>query len=654
MLKDVLPAITALFAHAEPLREPVSFSWRLVRRKKRPFLLLPETARGAASSLELYSAQRPLAKLWCSLLPLLLKTPGADFLSRVSSQADAASEWMQFLARQSGQPADQMRTPAIKFGGVAEKSSRLVLLLCDPGGYPVRVVKVGLNPQGRATTEREADLLTRLPVDVIGCTGITGRFSNAALSAFATAYFPGKSLANDVGIENLFHDWLNAGPPEPVKNLASWRELESVASSQRQWPALREALANHEVRSTIYHGDFTPWNVRMTNLENICAFDWEHGHLKGIPAWDWFHFIVQTSILVKRHSPERVAAELEQLVRSPRFQKYAGDARISGIIEPLLLAYLLHQRLVIQPQEGARLTGRLFDLLWTHWKWQRPSTGQTEIIRRGDIQPTAGLQIRSAFTQLANLFWQPSLSPEMQPGFWASLARHWKAVLVSLLWTGGVVNVHLLTSRHLLFTPFYLLPPIYLALKTNRALASFIALIAAVAGPLAFYLEDPKYAAFHIICWNIVMRAIIFQLVVALLDRIRRQSVHHQTRPASSEPNAIQALAGNWAVILIAVVFFGLVMVLDLATSSRLVFFAFYIFPCVILTLALNWRWGTYAAVLAAATGSMIQSFDDPGGDLLFFIYWNALMRLVIYETVVILLERLRRQNILFVASKPD
>jgi membrane protease YdiL (CAAX protease family) len=143
-------------------------------------------------------------------------------------------------------------------------------------------------------------------------------------------------------------------------------------------------------------------------------------------------------------------------------------------------------------------------------------------------------------------------------------------------------------------------------------------------------------------------------LVVALLDRIRRQSVHHQTRPASSEPNAIQALAGNWAVILIAVVFFGLVMVLDLATSSRLVFFAFYIFPCVILTLALNWRWGTYAAVLAAATGSMIQSFDDPGGDLLFFIYWNALMRLVIYETVVILLERLRRQNILFVASKPD
>ena len=64
MFKNVLPAITALFSGAKPCGKPVDFSWRLVRRKKRPFLLLPEKSGKALNSFELYSAHRPLAKLW--------------------------------------------------------------------------------------------------------------------------------------------------------------------------------------------------------------------------------------------------------------------------------------------------------------------------------------------------------------------------------------------------------------------------------------------------------------------------------------------------------------------------------------------------------------------------------------------------------------
>ena len=68
MFKNVLPATTALFASAKPCRKPVDFSWRLVRRKKRPFLLLPEKSGRASDSFELYSAHRPLAKLWRALV----------------------------------------------------------------------------------------------------------------------------------------------------------------------------------------------------------------------------------------------------------------------------------------------------------------------------------------------------------------------------------------------------------------------------------------------------------------------------------------------------------------------------------------------------------------------------------------------------------
>ena len=152
MFKNVLPAITALFPSAKPSCQPVNFSWRLVRRNKRPFLLLPEKNSGASDGFELYSAHRPLAKLWRSLIPLILRTPLAKCFGRVAIEADADSEFIQFLAQQSGLPAEQLPPPAIKFGGVIGKTLRVVLLLCDAGGHPIRVIKVGLNPAGRAAT----------------------------------------------------------------------------------------------------------------------------------------------------------------------------------------------------------------------------------------------------------------------------------------------------------------------------------------------------------------------------------------------------------------------------------------------------------------------------------------------------------------------
>jgi hypothetical protein len=154
MFKNVLTAITPLFTSANPEPEPVLFAWRLIRRKNKPFLLLPDHSGRASDNLALYSAQRPLAKLIRALLPRLLGTPAGKFFDRVTIPADVGSGFMRFLAEQSGLPPGQLQIPAIKFGGVAGKTIRLVLLLRDAGGHPIRVVKVGLNPPGRAATGR--------------------------------------------------------------------------------------------------------------------------------------------------------------------------------------------------------------------------------------------------------------------------------------------------------------------------------------------------------------------------------------------------------------------------------------------------------------------------------------------------------------------
>jgi hypothetical protein len=506
----------------------------------------------------------------------------------------------------------------------------------------------------QAADEREAALLSNLPKNVIGCTGITGRLSADTLSAFATAFFSGDSLDTDLGIEKLFHAWLNAAPPEPIQNLATWRELQSVAKGAGlpQWPVLRDALAEQMVRTTIYHGDFAPWNVRMTNLENIRAFDWERGHLKGIPAWDWFHFIVQTSILVKRYSPERGAAELEQLVHSPRFQKYASDAGISEIVEPLLLAYLFDQKLVVQPLEGGEQTDRLFQLLWSHWQMKTHAASVVKPSSAEERMP-AGEQIKLAFGKVADLFWEPTLSPVKQPALTAQLRRYWPVLVATILWIGVVASGQLFSDPHLLFAPFYLVPSVWLAVKADRRIAVIAATLGGCAGPLVQHFKNLGLFSLEVTAENVFMRLVVFLIIVILLDNVRKISQFRQPHPASGEPNAIQAIAGNWAVILITSFYFALVVGVDLTTSPHLFFMPLYMLPCVLFTLTLNWRWGTFAAIIAAITGPLAQRFEDAGYQALGVEFWNTVMRFIIFQLGVILLIRIRRQNILFNSGKP-
>src|ERR1039457_1601296 len=128
MSKSIQPVIAELFLSQHPQGRPIEFAWRLIRRRRRPFLLLPVSAMDMRVRLELYSAQRNRAKIWRALLPLLFRTPAAFVFQRVSIQADEGSEIIRFLSEQSGVPVDQLRAPAIKFGGVELQKTRVRLL----------------------------------------------------------------------------------------------------------------------------------------------------------------------------------------------------------------------------------------------------------------------------------------------------------------------------------------------------------------------------------------------------------------------------------------------------------------------------------------------------------------------------------------------
>jgi hypothetical protein len=650
MFRTILPNIKTLFSSGGRSRQPVHFNWRLIRRNRWPFLLLPTTAPDVRAGLKLYSAQRRRAKIWRALLPLLFKTPAANLFERVRFEADAGAEIMQFLAQQYGVPAERIQVSAIKFGGVVQQS-RIALLLGDETRRPLSVVKVGLNSAGREATDREADLLEKLPHGTLGCIRMTGRLKTPELSAFATAYFPGDSPGNDAGMEHLFHAWLNPGPPVPLAGLETWRDLaaEAARANPGMWQVLSAALGGKTVRTTLYHGDFAPWNIRAVNAQNLQVFDWERGRLQGIPGWDWFHFFVQTAILARRHSVQRVAAEVEQLLDSDRFKKYAGEAGISDFVRPLLLAYLLHQKLVIKPLEGGKKTAELFELLSAHWQMAQqsgsnPATAPGDSPRPG-LWADALLQLKSAAVVSSNLFWEPSLTARVRLSMRAQFSRHRPVVLLAGLMLAGVATMHYYSSAHLLFVAFYLVPCALLTWKIDRRWGTLAAIAAAVAGPLIGYVKDPGSHKLDVVGWNMIMRLLTLQLCVVFLGQISRHT-NRLERHATPQYRPGK-FTENWAVVLACGLLFLTVAKLDLITDPHMSFLPLYLVPCIILTLMLNLGWGIAAALAGAITVSLIQYYTGPYHEVAKVFGWNLGMRLVIFLFVTLLLDRIRKGNTL-------
>ncbi len=669
MFDDVTPFLKNLFLNEAPPRQPVEFEWWLIRRKGRPFLLLPTSAVEPHVALQLYSAQRLHAKIKRALLPLLLKTPAAALLPRVRIQADAASELVQFMARQSGVPVERLRAPAIKVGGIAVGKARFVMLLCDAANRPVKVLKVGLNPRGRAglhpdgweATEQEANQLEHLPPNLIGCIHMTGRIATPALTAFATTYFSGDSPRNDEGMEQLFHAWLNPHAPVPVDSLPSWRELQTAFSriDPQMWQVLSQAVAGKKVHSTIHHGDFAPWNVRATSQQNLQVFDWERGQMQGIPGWDWFHFFVQTAILARRYHEKRVAAEVEHLFQSPRFQIYAAAARIKDITKPLFLAYLLHQKLVVKPVEGRETTEHLYELLAVRWGL-KPAVSAGSVAAKktlGSLDQSVCNAVQSQFkftlSQLSNLIWEPTLSQVVKPSMRAQFFGQWKMVSANMLGFLLLLAVQFFSSWHstlrLSLTPFYLVPCLWLTFKLDRRWGALLATAAALMPPLLRHLLNPDFLPLEVTLWNMVMRFILFQIIVLLASRIREHNIFSR----GSTPRPAVMFSDRWVVIIGTALFFAGVVVIDAITSPQLNLLPLYLLPCMVLTLTVDRRWGTAAAIITAIAGPFTQRYEDDYYKHLPVELWNTLMRFLIFQTVVFILDRICRDDILFAPHKP-
>jgi hypothetical protein len=197
-----------------------------------------------------------------------------------------------------------------------------------------------------------------------------------------------------------------------------------------------------------------------------------------------------------------------------------------------------------------------------------------------------------------------------------------------------------------------LVPCAVLTLKADRRWGALLAAISAILGPLISRAQDPRLHQADLMLWNMIMRFLTLEMCVLFVDRICRHKYLFRPQPAHTRPKA--AFKENWAVVLASGLLLLVVAALDYVTDPAMTFLPFYLLPCMALTLALNLRWGILAALAASATTSAVQYLTDPKCRLGGVVGWNFIMCLAISLAVILLLDRSRKENILFFISQEE
>jgi|GEM_PF-179056 len=351
---------------------PVRRVLRILRRGGTPFLYLPEEPKAARHALTLYPAQRSVARTakWALDAGLRLRFPLP--LSSIKVSVDPDAPFTRFLANVAEQAPGSIPVWGMLAGNPNAQGQRMVFLVFDHHLRPRAAVKAGQGDAARALIAREVAALAALPAGLMGAPRLLGQWGDANTAALALPYLSGDAPSAKAidRVAAILSNWLRFGQEVPLDGLAGWRAVMATEAGRELAQLL--PTPSWQVQAPVAHGDFAPWNIKVTGGEDEpwTVLDWERGEPCGMPGWDWFHFVLQPAVLVEKLSGEPLAERTEALLASQEFRQYAREAGVEGIERFLLLAYLLHCTEVIRQTEGSKAISGLYTALFERWRNQ--------------------------------------------------------------------------------------------------------------------------------------------------------------------------------------------------------------------------------------------------------------------------------------------
>lgn len=324
-------------------------SFRTINRAGHTFFYLPDSRQEASTLLNAYQPQRGFAKLVSRLLRLAIRLGGLPLFPREVAPIRRSSAFGEFLQKISG--TTEIPLFGVLQGNPNTPGMRINFFLTDSSNVPALAIKAGWTQESRALIAREVAALHQMGGSVQGVPPCLAEFEHDQVKAFAMQYIVGISPRSDdmQGVATILNGWIHDAGPIMLGRIPAWQRLmeDGEFSANKDF----QELSKHQITPVIFHGDFAPWNIRVPASGSWQVIDWERGEELGVPGWDWFHYIVQSAILIRREKPAIIKRRIEAVIASPEFRNYATRTGIRGHERIIFRCYLIHA-LNLRQSEG--------------------------------------------------------------------------------------------------------------------------------------------------------------------------------------------------------------------------------------------------------------------------------------------------------------
>ena len=294
-------------------------SWRVLGRGGNILLLIPDTAATVGKGLGLYRPQRLLARLFVGAVA---KLPfGRSLLKQIKGGLTRGG------AIQTVLDATDATLVCLLLGNPSQEERRIILLAESNMGH-LFIIKLGSGAPAVEKISRERGFLEENAAGNPVIPSLIKVWCEEQWEAFAIPYCDAPGEVPFEKICEVLKSWCTDSPSVRLSSLPEWKEVVSRITDEKVRENLLNRSAGIDIKTSLVHRDFAPWNVLSSTNSEVTVIDWEFGKEEGVPGWDLVHYLFLSSHLVDRLSlaeaSVRVFDTLESKARCVELVKYWG------------------------------------------------------------------------------------------------------------------------------------------------------------------------------------------------------------------------------------------------------------------------------------------------------------------------------------------
>ena len=307
-----------------------------IRRRGHLLLALPRDAAAARATLGLYHPQAHLARVLIWVVRILVRFRLHPLLPKIELTVRDKSPLASML--------DKPDSLGFLLGNPESASRRAVIVYRE--NDQLLVDKLGFRGAARESVLRELEHIKALPQGNAALPAVVSEDTGEQWASYATRYLNGKSprKADDGKVLGVLKNWLENSQPALLSATGQWREMADHAASHdvgNLWKRLGKA-ADNQVQVGVFHGDFAPWNIKVSPDGSVHVMDWESGCPHGPAGWDWLHYMIQRATLVDHHGVAKVLDDCRRWANTSTGKAFLDAAGWGAHVEGWLGSYLMH------------------------------------------------------------------------------------------------------------------------------------------------------------------------------------------------------------------------------------------------------------------------------------------------------------------------